>query len=112
MDIELQTLIEQDIDFGVHKSNFYYMAQNSADNNESAGKFINPKNPDLSKSSNQTFNEFAGLEFKNLDILTTTKYIEDEKIPDDYKLFVEEDTGYLRYIKKNSFSIKNLNFLI
>jgi hypothetical protein len=79
MDIELQTLIEQDIDFGIQKEHFYYTETQSK------------SEKDLIKAKN-SFDQYE-LEFKNEDILSTTQYIEHEKVPDDCRLFVEEDTG-------------------
>jgi hypothetical protein len=94
MDIELQTLIEQDID--LYKNNYYVSAENQ-------NLIDDPKQRALIAKDKPTtfFNEFGELDFKHEDILSTTKYIEEEKVADDYNVFVEEDTGnkFFKYFR-------------
>lgn len=91
MDIELQTLIEQDIDLGIKNSEFYDIGQHKFD-------FMNKK-------------DFMNENQKDQDILSATEIIANEINIDKYKLRVEEDTGEIMYqyneSKSNNSNIEN-----
>lgn len=100
MEIDLQTLIEQDID--LYKNQYYFgTAEQSLIDDPKQKCSFNKDRPSTSYG-----NEFAGLEFKHEDILSTTKYIEEEQVADDYNVFVEEDTG-----KRSTFAFNELKKL-
>jgi len=104
MEIDLQTLIEQDID--LYKNQYYFgTAEQSLIDDPKQKCSFNKDRPSTSYG-----NEFAGLEFKHEDILSTTKYIEEEQVADDYNVFVEEDTGEILFILyENENQQKNYN---
>jgi len=90
MDIDIQTIIQQDIDLGIEKSLCYdidVLSQNSE-----KGFFVQskdaPKNDFLKENQQQLENQ------KNLDILTATNFFQNQiPIQEGYKLVLEEDTG-------------------
>ena len=86
MDIELQTLIEQDID--LYKNSYYGSVENQ-------NLIDDPKQQVLFGKDKPTtlFNELGELQYKHEDILSTTKYMEEEQVVDYNNVFVEEDTG-------------------
>ena len=90
MDIDIQTIIQQDIDLGIEKSLCYDIDVLSKNNEK--GFFAQDKealkNDFLKETQRQLENQ------KNLDILTATSLFQSQiPIQEGYKLVLEEDTG-------------------
>lgn len=109
MEIELQTLIEQDIDLGIKDDlNFNINNQHQSHNYDTKYQMNN----ELDKMKNLFQNTFENSQ-KNQDLLTTTKFTDRCK-------FIEEDTGEILYqyndttpknYQKNSQSLQNMKNL-
>jgi hypothetical protein len=103
MDIDIQTIIQQDIDLGIEKSLCYDIDVLSQNNEK--GLFVPNKDAiknDFFKDTQQQIENQ-----KNMDILTATDFFQNQMpIQEGYKLVLEEDTGkivrVLFFFRKNS----------
>ena len=90
MDIDIQTIIQQDIDLGIEKSLCYDIDVLSQNNEK--GLFVQNKDAmknDFFKDTQQQIENQ-----KNMDILTATDFFQNRMpIQEGYKLVLEEDTG-------------------
>ncbi|RNA36183.1 hypothetical protein BpHYR1_029582, partial [Brachionus plicatilis] len=77
MDMDLQTILQQDIDLGIMPSSTSHLHHHHHHHHHNSSKQI----------------EFYKESQKNADIMATTDLFEQNRIPDGCKLIVEEDTG-------------------
>ena len=92
MDIDIQTIIQQDIDLGIEKSLCYDFDVLNPDK----GRFQNkePTKNDFFKETEQSLHDQQVENQKNLDILSAANFYQNHiNVQDGYKLVLEEDTG-------------------
>ena len=92
MDIDIQTIIQQDIDLGIEKSLCYDI---DVLNSEKGifSKEVSAK-ADFFKETEQSMFDQQVENQKNLDIQSAASFFQNHTpIQDGYKLFLEEDTG-------------------
>lgn len=105
MDIDIQTILQQDIDLGIKKSlnldfqlassSYGSMTPTSSTEDSLDFEFLNYYGQNYSKEEIQLKKYLDGSEEnqKNADIIATTDLFESQMIPDGYKVVLEEDTG-------------------
>lgn len=99
MDIDIQTILQQDIDLGIKGSLSYEFEEPSFDKYNKDELMYGSSSSFKSQEENQ----------KNADILAATQMFENQNIPDGYKLILEEDTGESFLLLLNNENMTNNN---